>query len=152
MYVPITRKIISSYDVVFDESFSSALEYKSQTYSEAMSMRPEMMYTPCATSSREQTGNIIKFTHFEEGNILTKNCNDAESCDESDDDSIMTPLLRKEEMDAMDSGDESDHDLISTEILEDICDGSQSHRNVNRRDSRYYMIVLSIYYWNINER
>ena len=28
-----TRKIISSYDVVFDESFSSVLEYKSQPYS-----------------------------------------------------------------------------------------------------------------------
>ena len=34
-------------------------------------------------------------------------------------------------MDAMDSGDESDHDLISTEMLEKICDGSQSHPNVN---------------------
>ena len=34
---------------------------------------------------------------------------------------------------AMDSGDESDHDLISTKMLEDIRDGSQSHPNVNQR-------------------
>ena len=40
-------------------------------------------------------------------------------------------------MDAMDSGDESDHDLISTEMLEDICDGSQTHPNVNIREARY---------------
>ena len=40
-------------------------------------------------------------------------------------------------MDAMDSGDDSDHDPISTEMLEDICDGSQSHPNVNRREVRY---------------
>ena len=33
VYVPSTRKIISSYDVFFDESFSSALEYTSQPYS-----------------------------------------------------------------------------------------------------------------------
>ena len=33
VYVPSTRKIISSYDVVFDESFSSALGYTSQPYS-----------------------------------------------------------------------------------------------------------------------
>ena len=33
--------------------------------------------------------------------------------------------------------DESDHDLISTEMLEDICDGSQTHPNVNRREARY---------------
>ena len=37
----------------------------------------------------------------------------------------------------MDSGDESDHDIISTEMLEDICDGSQTHLNVNRREARY---------------
>ena len=37
----------------------------------------------------------------------------------------------------MDSGDESDHDLISTEMLEKIRDGSQSHLNVNRRESCY---------------
>ena len=39
-------------------------------------------------------------------------------------------------MDAMDSSDESDHYLISTEILEDICNGSQSHPNVNMREAR----------------
>ena len=77
MYIQITRKIISSYDVVFDESFSSVLAYMSQLYSEAMSMRPEVTYTPCATSLREQTGDIIMFAQFEEGGILTKTRNDA---------------------------------------------------------------------------
>ena len=65
MYVPGTRKIISSYDVVFGESFSSALAYASQPYSEAMLMRPSATYTPCATYLREKTGNIIMFAHFE---------------------------------------------------------------------------------------
>ena len=37
----------------------------------------------------------------------------------------------------MDSGDESDHDLISTEMIEDIRDVSQTHPNVNRREARY---------------
>ena len=45
----------------------------------------------------------------------------------------MPPLLSKEEIDAMDSGNESDHDLISTEMLEHIRDGSQFHPNVNKR-------------------
>ena len=111
----------------------SALSYTSQNYSEAMAMSPAVTYTPCATPLREQTDDIIKFTQFEEGNIWTKTCNDVESGDESDDNSIMPPLLRKEEMDAMDSGNESDHDLISTEMLENLCDRSQSHSNVNRR-------------------
>ena len=38
-------------------------------------------------------------------------------------------------MDAMKSGDNSDHDIISTEMLENIFDGSQSHPNVNRKEA-----------------
>ena len=52
VYVPISRKIIYSYNVVFDKSFSSALAYTSQPYSEAIVMRPDVTYTPCATSLR----------------------------------------------------------------------------------------------------
>ena len=66
-------------------------------------MRPAVMCTPCATSSREQTGDIITFAQFEEGYILTKTRIYAESGDESDDDSIMPPLLIKEDMGGMDS-------------------------------------------------
>ena len=79
-----------------------------------MVIRPAVMYTLCATSSREQTGNVITFTQFEEGNILTKNHNNSESGDESNDYSIMPQLLSKEEIYSVDSGDESDHNLIST--------------------------------------
>ena len=57
--VPSTRKIISSYYVVFCESFSSVLAYKSQPYAEAMYMRPDGTYTPCAISLRGKTGDII---------------------------------------------------------------------------------------------
>ena len=69
---------------------------------------------------REQTSDIIKFKHFErdtsssETNSPSETCNDAESGDKPDDDSIMPPLVSEEEMDVMDSGDESDNDLIST--------------------------------------
>ena len=71
MYVPSTRKIISLYDVVFDESFSNVLAYMS---------RPvclEVTYTPYATSLKEKTGDVITFAQFEEGNILTESRNDA---------------------------------------------------------------------------
>ena len=51
----------------------------SEPYSEAIVMRLSATYTPCATSLMEQTGDIITFTQFEEGNILTQNPNDAES-------------------------------------------------------------------------
>ena len=40
-------------------------------------------------------------------------------------------------MDAINSCDESYNDLISTEMLEDTRDGSQTHTNFNRREARY---------------
>ena len=83
MYVPSTRKIISSYDVVFDECFSSALSYTSQPYAEAMAMRLDVSYTPYVTSSKEKTGNIITFVQFEEGNLLSGILDHTESGDES---------------------------------------------------------------------
>ena len=57
-----TRKVILSYDVMFDESFSSALSYTSRPYAEAMVMRPTVTYTPYAKSSKEQTGDVITLT------------------------------------------------------------------------------------------
>ena len=89
VYVPSTRTVISLYDVVFEESFSSALTYTSRPYAEAMAMRPTVTYTPYVAPSKEQTGNVLPFAQFEEGNILTETCNDAESGDESDSESLM---------------------------------------------------------------
>ena len=40
-------------------------------------------------------------------------------------------------MDVMDSGDDSDDEPMSTDMLEDIRDGSKSHPSVNRREARY---------------
>ena len=54
-----------------------------------MEMRPAVTYAPYVTSSKEQTGNIITFAQFEEGNLLTENCNDTESSDESNSESLM---------------------------------------------------------------
>ena len=87
--MPSTRKVILSYDVMFDESFFSALSYSSRPYAEAIAMRPAVTYTPYATSSKEQTSDVITFTPFEEGNLLSETPNNTESGDESDSKSIM---------------------------------------------------------------
>ena len=44
----------------------------------------------------------------------------------------MTPLLRKEEMGAIDSGNEYDDEPMYTEMLKYICDGSQFHPSINK--------------------
>ena len=95
VYVPSTRKVILLYNVVFDESFSSALSYTSLPYAEAMAMRPTVTYTLYATSAKEQTSNVITFANFEEGNLISETCNDTESDDKSDSESIM---MRKKDM------------------------------------------------------
>ena len=63
---------------------------------------------------RGQTGDIITFTHFEEGDLLSETCDDAESGDEYDDNLIMPTLISKEETNVIDSGDESEDEPIST--------------------------------------
>ena len=98
---------ISSYDVVFDDFFSSTLAYTSQPYAEAVDILPSMTYTPYATSSKEPTIDIITLVQYKEDNLLSETRNDAEICDEYDDNSIMSPLISKEEMDVMDLSVES---------------------------------------------
>ena len=50
---------------MFDEIVFSALAYTSRPYSEAIEMRPELTYTPYATYSKEQIGDVITFALFE---------------------------------------------------------------------------------------
>ena len=97
-------------------------------------MRPAVTYTLYATSSKEQTEDVITFTNFVEENILTETRNNAESGDYYDNESI---TMIKQDTENLNYGNESDHDFIFTEMLEDIRDISQTHLNVNRMETRY---------------
>ena len=46
-------------------------------------------------------------------------------------------MMNEQDMENINSGDESDHDLISTEMLEEIRERSQTHPNVNRIEAHY---------------
>ena len=84
---------------------------------------------------------MIMFTQFEEGKFLSDTHDDTKSGIKSDDKSAMPPLSSEEEMDAMSSGNESDAEHMSTEMLVDICDCSQSHPSINRIQVRYKIRV-----------
>ena len=45
--------------------------------------------------------------------------------------------MSEQNMENINSGDESDHDLISTDMLEDIRDVSQTHANANKMEAGY---------------
>ena len=63
--------------------------------------------------------------------------NNTERCNESDDDSTLLKLISEAETDTMSSGDESDAGPMSIDILEDICDRSQSRLSKNRIETHY---------------
>ena len=44
--------------------------------------------------------------------------------------------MSEQDMENLNSGDESDHDIISKEMLQDICDRSHTHPNVDKREAR----------------
>ena len=64
IYIPSTQKVASSNDVVFDKTFSSELSYTPHQYSEALAIRPAVLYIPYAESYNEQTSEIVSFAHF----------------------------------------------------------------------------------------
>ena len=96
-----------------------------------------MSYIPYATSSKDQTGDITTYAQFEEGGLLSETRDDKESGNESDEYSTFAPLNSEEEMDMMSSDDEFDAESMTTDMLEDIRDVSQSHPIINRREARY---------------
>ena len=61
-----------------------------------LAMSPTVTYTPYATSSKEQTVDVIMFTQFEEGNLLTETRNDTESGDECGDESDSESVMMSE--------------------------------------------------------
>ena len=86
-----------------------------------MVIGPDMSYISYATSSREQTGDIITFSQFEEGNLwsetqslLSETHDDTGRGNKYDDYSTLAPLISEEEMDGMSSGDKSDAKPMST--------------------------------------
>ena len=115
---------------MFDESVSSALSYTSRPYAEAMAMRPTVTYTSYAMSSKEQTGDVITFAHFEEGGLISETCNDTESCDKSDTESIM---MSKKDKENLDETEKFDDDFISTETLHAIQNGNKTHPKIDKR-------------------
>ena len=110
-----------------------ALSYTSRPYAEAMAMRPTVTYNPYATSSKEQTGNVITFAQFEEENLISETCNDTKSDNQYDRKSIM---MSKKDMENLDEKEKFDDDLISTKTLHDIRDGNQTHPNIDKREAR----------------
>ena len=109
-------------------------------------MRPTVTYTLYNMSSKEQTGDVITFAQFEEGNLLSETRNDTESGDESDSELI---TISEKDMENIEETERFDDDLISTETLHVICDGNRTHPKINKREARMAIrdSLLFIFRW-----
>ena len=85
-------------------------------------MEPSVSYIPYATSYHEQTGDIITFAQFEEGDLVENEWNLEEE------ESILTSIDKTSEDN--DSNDVS----ISKDNHRDIQDGNHVHMNITERD------------------
>ena len=77
----------------------------SQPYLEETAIQPAMFYKLYTTYSKEKTGDITPFIHFEEGNLLSEPHYVTESGEKSDYGSTLPPLISEAEMAEMSSGD-----------------------------------------------
>ena len=97
-HVPNKQKIVSLYDIAFDEIVSSHVAYTSQPPSKVMAMLLSVSYIPYATPSKQQTGNIITSVQFEVVNLLSEYRNITEISDKSGDYSTLPPLISESKM------------------------------------------------------
>ena len=109
----------------------------SQKYSESMDIPPAVPYIPWDKSENDKTVNTITFAQSEEGYLFSETRNDTESGNKSDENLTLVPFISEEDIDVMSLGNESDAEPISTDMLKDIHDGSQSHLRINSREARY---------------
>ena len=68
------------------------------------------------------------------GDLLTETCNNTESGDKYDSESIM---MSEKDMEDLDETERFDDDLISTETLHDIRDRNQTHPKIDKKGSTY---------------
>ena len=87
-------------------------------------MQPAFSYILYATSSHEQTGDIITFAHFEDKKLVETKGNEEE---------YGSILYSIEELS---TEDDSNDGSISTNALEEIWGGSQINPGINARDAR----------------
>ena len=96
-----------------------------------------MLYIPYAKYLKNHTANIIILTKFEEGILLSESCNSTGNSDKSYDDLTIPQLISEDKMDEISLSDKSDTKPMSTDMLENTCDGNQYHLGINRREARY---------------
>ena len=63
VYVPTTRQLVTSSDVVFDEDFTTALVHKHQSYKEALKVRSGESENSSFLAPSEHTGDITTIGH-----------------------------------------------------------------------------------------
>ena len=98
-------------------------------------MQSSVSYIQYTTSSKDQTDDLTMLAQFEEGILLLGTCDDTEIGNVFDDDSNIAPLISEALIDARSPGDEYYDEHMSTDMLKDICDGSQYHPRINRREA-----------------
>ncbi len=137
MYLPSTRRITISADVLFDESFQTAIVTNWRHYQDSLALQPEPSFIPNINITLESTGSIenrpkpVEEVEFEEGN---------------DDDDEPLPLLLPEDDDSVsddeaDSDEEDDSDDVDTigpqeDTSPFIMDSSSSHQHHPKHDRR----------------
>jgi len=110
LYVPSTRQIVISGDVICDENFASTVAETWRPFHDALALRPETSFIPDPHTFVEHTGDML--SQVEEGNTVVR------------DGQTVTPLPYEEDI--------AHSDLISDSISEDK--GVSSEEEVHATD------------------
>jgi hypothetical protein len=136
LYVPLTRQIVISGDVICDETFASTVAETWKHFHDALALKLTASFIPDSYTVLEHTGGLL--TQFEEGNATANNNQTATTSPFEEDiihsDLISDPVQESSEEEIADDSEETTEEIEGSATVPLIVDdGLESN---TRRSSR----------------
>jgi hypothetical protein len=124
LYVPSTRQIVISGDVICDETLASTVAETQRPFHDALALRPTASFIPDSYTVLEYTGDLL--SQFEEGNATANNNQTATTSPFEEDiihsDLISDPIEDSSEEEIAENSEETTEETESSDIVPQIVD------------------------------
>ncbi len=136
LYVPSTRQIVISGDVICDETFASTVGETWRPFHDALALRPTALFIPHSCTVMEHNGDLLP--QFEERNAIANNYQTATTSPFEEDiihsDLISDPVEDSSEEEIAEEPDDSNEEAGNSDIVPQVVDDGLDTNT--RRSSR----------------
>ncbi len=129
LYVPSTRQIVISGDVICDETSASTMAETWRPFHDALALKPTTSFIPDSYTVLEHTGDLL--SQFEEGNATAKN-NQTATTSPFEEDIIHSDLIS----DPVEDSSEEDVTEIVPQTVDHVLDYNKNISNRTRNQPK----------------